>query len=493
GELSGEVVRQAVFHFRNAFDEEWGGFGGAPKFPRPMILSLLLRRWRRTNDPKVLEMATVTLDKMADGGLYDHVGGGIARYSVDERWMIPHFEKMLYDNALLAAAYAEGYQATGRERYAAVVREVLAYILRDMTHPEGGFYSAQDADSEGEEGKYYVWTEREIREVLGADLAPAFIARFNITAHGNFEHGTNNPWITRPLEDAAADLKTSPEALGEKLAEARRRLFEARSRRVPPLKDDKILAAWNGLMISGFCKAAQALGDAEYAEHARRAADFVLGRMTQDGRLLRRWREGEAKYAGYLNDYAFFTQGLLDLYETTFETARLAEALRLTDVLLAEYADPNGGFYGTGDRNEKLLVQSKDAYDGAIPSGNSVATMNLLRLAELTGERRYEEAARRAMLSFRAHLEKIPTGYPLMLCALDYHLGEKMEVVLAGDLAAPDTSAMIAAVHRPYLPNKVVSHASPGAEALMPPLAGKTAQGGKATAYVCRDYACRLP
>ncbi|MCA9772481.1 MAG: thioredoxin domain-containing protein, partial [Myxococcales bacterium] len=400
----------------------------------------------------------------------------------------------LYDNAQLVVAYLEGYQATGFHRYADLVRDVLAYVARDMTHPEGGFYSAQDADSEGVEGKFYVWDDSEIRHLLGPKLAPAFRATYNITPQGNFE-GENNPWMTRSKEDVAADLGLDVEELERRLAEGRRILFEARRKRIPPLLDDKVLTAWNGLMIGAYARAHDILGDDAYLTAATRAAEFIERTLVDaDGtHLLRRWREGEARYAGYLNDYAFYTQGLLDLFEASGDPRWLRRAAQLMEILLAEYADPNGGFFSTGGRNEALLVRSKDAYDGALPSGNSVSVLNLIRLADITGRARYLEEAERALLAFRMHLEKLPDGFPMMLSGVDALLDNRVQIVIAGEPGAPDTRAMRAAVWRNYLPNKVVVLARPDLADLAPLVKDRVPTEGRATAYVCHRFTCQMP
>jgi uncharacterized protein YyaL (SSP411 family) len=431
-------------------------------------------------------MATLTLEKMAGGGMYDQVGGGFHRYSTDIAWLVPHFEKMLYDNALLAVAYAEAHQATGRPDFARVTREVLDYVLREMTSPEGGFYSATDADSEGEEGRFFVWTAAEIRALLGAD-ADRFLRYYGVTERGNFE-GRNILHVDRP-----------DEAEHEALAPARAILYEARAKRPPPLRDDKILAAWNGLMISAFATGARVLGEPLYAEAAARAADFVLGRMREGDRLRRSFLDGRSQLNGYLDDYAFLIQGLLDLHEATFEARWLREALSLSEVVEARYADrDHGGWFMTSDDHEALLAREKPAYDGAEPSGNSVQLMNTLRLAALTSEDRYRQIAERALRGFSPGLTERPLALSEMLLALDFWTDTPREVVIVWPEGEAAPRELLDVLNKGFFPTKVVTGGPEGAGLqellkVAPMVEGKVALGGKATAYVCEQGRCEMP
>jgi len=374
GTLTEGLIAGAFQHFRNTFDSTHGGFGGAPKFPSPMGLQLLLRYWHRKRDRQALNMVKVTLDRMAAGGIYDHLGGGFARYSVDARWLVPHFEKMLYDNAQLAATYVEAYQATGEENYARVVRETLDYTLRDMTDPAGGFYSTEDADSEGVEGKFYVWTPTQLREVLGDAAAATFAKVYDVTDHGNFEHA-NILNLPKSIDQQATALGHDIDELRKELADSREKLFAAREPRIHPAKDDKVIVAWNGLMIDTMARAGAVLGEQRYIDAAVKAADFLLNTLRRaDGRLLHTWRNGQAKLDAYLDDYANLANGLVSLYEATFEGRHLDAAIALMQTVIDHFADSKGGgFYYTADDHEQLIVRSKDFTDNAVPSGNAMA------------------------------------------------------------------------------------------------------------------------
>ena len=485
-------ILAAVEAYKRTFDPTHGGTRRAPKFPSQLPIRLLLRAYRRSNDAEALHMATLTLAKMAGGGMYDQLGGGFHRYSTDARWLVPHFEKMLYDNALLAVAYAEAHQATGRPDFARVTQEVLDYVLLEMTSPEGAFYSATDADSEGEEGKFFVWSLAEIREVLGPG-ADRFARYYGVSERGNFE-GHNI------LNAAAPD-----EAEWAALRSAREKLYAVRLRRVAPLRDEKILAAWNGLMISGMAVGARVLAEPKYAQAAARAAEYVLGRMREGGRLRRSSIDGRAQHNAYLDDYAFLTQGLLDLYEATFDARWLREALALAEIVEAHYADrARGGWFMTSDDHEKLLAREKPAYDGAEPSGNSVQLMNTLRLGELTTDDRFRVIAERAFKAFAPQLVERPLALSEMLLALDFWTDAPREVVIVWPDGGPDGGGSRAAgplldvVRRTFLPNKVLAGGAEGAAleelARVAPIAeGKRALGGKPTAYVCEKGLCEAP
>ncbi len=498
-DLDEGLLRGAFETYRSTYDSTYGGFGKAPKFPRSHTLSSLLRYWRRSGDPEALSMVTNTLDHMARGGMYDHVGGGFHRYSVDAEWLVPHFEKMLYDQAILARTYLEAYQATGDADYARTAREIFDYVLRDMTSPEGGIYSAEDADSEGEEGLFYVWTPEEVKAVLGDAAGDRFCAFYGVTEAGNFEGGKNILHIESPLKAFAERTGADAEALAGFLDEGRRALFAAREKRVHPFKDDKVLTAWNGLMISALSFGAQVLDEPRYGAAAERAADFVLKTLGRDGRLLRRYREGEAGLRGYVDDYAFLVMGLIDLYETNFEPRYLREALRLNATMLELFWDEGGGgLFFTSDDGEPLVVRQKEIYDGAVPSGNSVAALNLLRLGQLTMDESLKERGRALMAAFGGQVARFPTGYPQMLIALDFAVGPGNEIVIAGDPGAEGTLKMVRAVRRPFLPNKVVALHPVGDEAdaildLVPFLRYQKVIDGRPTAYVCVNYTCNLP
>ncbi|GAX88922.1 thioredoxin domain-containing protein [Effusibacillus lacus] len=498
--LTEEVLEGAFKRFVANFDETYGGFGSAPKFPSPHNFGFLLRYWKQTGRDKALSMVEHTLESMYRGGIYDHLGLGFARYSVDEMWLIPHFEKMLYDNALLANAYLETYQATGNPFFGRVARDVFAYVLRDMTSPEGGFYSAEDADSEGEEGKFYVWRPEEIKEHLGDRAGEIFCNYYGVTEQGNFEcHTSHLNLIDTDHHAIAKEYGMSEEELSRVLEEARHKLFEVRDKRVHPGKDDKILTAWNGLMIAAMAKGAQVLGDKRYSDAARKAAEFILAKLRrEDGRLLARYREGEAAFPAYLDDYAFLIWGFLELYEADFDLKHMETALSLTEEVNRLFRDDtNGGYFFYGSDSEQLIARPKEIYDGAIPSGNSVMTLNLLRLARLTGNQQYEKLAERQFEAFSGNVKAYPPGYSHMLMALQFAVYGSKEIVIAGDPDAEDTKKMLEAVRKTFLPNAVVVLNPMGKEAEVvnqfPFVEGKTAKDGKATAYVCENYSCLSP
>ncbi|MCH7753153.1 MAG: thioredoxin domain-containing protein [Planctomycetes bacterium] len=499
GQLSIELVAGAVRQLRQTFDSTHGGFGGAPKFPAPMALRLLLRHWHRRRELSSLNMVRVTLDQMAAGGIYDHVGGGFARYSVDARWLVPHFEKMLYDNAQLAGAYLEAYQATGDQDYGRVVRETLDYVLRDMTDPAGGFYSTEDADSEGVEGKFYTWTPSQLRKVLGDEAAETFARVYDVSEAGNFEHGQSILNLPKTLQQQARLLGRDAQELSAELADSRAKLFAAREKRVHPHKDDKVIVAWNGLMIDAMARAGAVLGESRYLDAAAKAADFLLKELRRDdGRLLHTWRGGVAKLDAYLDDYACLANGLISLYEATFVGRRLDEAVALVEVVLDKFADgERGGFYFTADDQEQLIVRSKDFTDSAVPSGNAMAATALVRLGKFTGNRRYTDAAEAVMRHTAELMRRAPTATGQTLLALDLELGPTYELVLAGDLADESSRAVLSDLRRRFLPNKVLAFAGPGAgakpQAAAELLQGKTMQGGAPTLYVCEGFTCQAP
>jgi len=501
------TIQAAVQQLRARFDEKYGGFGRVPKFPSPHNLMLLLRYWKRSGDPSALGMVETTLQAMRRGGVYDHIGFGFHRYSTDAEWLLPHFEKMLYDQALLVMAFTECFQATRDKQYAIAAQEILSYVLRDMTSAEGAFWSAEDADSEGEEGKFYVWDMQELRQVLSPEDADLFIRTYNIVPEGNFieqstreRTGTNIPHLTRPLSEIAATEGLTVEQLESRLGAIRESLFAHRMSRIHPHKDDKVLTDWNGLMIAALSKAARAFDRPEYAVAARRASEFVLGTLRrQDGRLLHRYRDGEAALPAHLDDYAFMVWALIELYEATFDVVHLKHAISLNADMIAHFwEDAQGGFFFTADDGEELLTRQKETYDGAIPAGNSVAFSNLLRLARFTGDVELERKAERLGIAVSSRVASAPSAHCQMLQAVDFLLGPSFEIVICGTPEAVDTQAMMRAIHGTYLPNKVVLFKPSGdgandVEEIAEYTRALVMKDNKATAYVCRGFACQLP
>ncbi len=504
GAVSASVLDSGVQQLAASFDEQFGGFGEAPKFPSSPSVALLLRQHARTGDKKALEMATLTLDKMYFGGMYDHLGGGFHRYSTDDVWLVPHFEKMLYDNGQLSEVYLDAYQATGIDRYKHVAEDIFRYQLRDM-HSEGGaFYSTEDADSEGEEGKFYIWSKAELIGALGAEDGELFCAYYNVKAVGNFQ--SHEPYhanlnilhMTKPHEDIAKDLGMDSDALEARIAPMRDKLLEIRSKRVRPGLDDKILTSWNGLMISAFAKGYQVVGDERYKDAAEGAAQFVLDEMVVDGTLMRTHRGGRSKLPAYLDDYAFMAVALIDLYEATFDVKWLLHARELTEQMNEKFWDTDkGGFFYTGDDHRNLIARTKPTYDGAEPAGNSVAAEALLRLAKLVDEPAYYDMADKMITMTKSNLERAPRGFLYMLGAVDFYLHPPKEIAIAGNV--DQASELLAALHKEYIPNKVLALIDPDAgdiDALVehvPLLAGKSLVDGKAAAYVCKDFACKRP
>ena len=514
--LRRDLIDVAEAQLRRSFDFTHGGFGTAPKFPHPMDVKLLLRQWHRhQNDGRGtqnLEMVMLTLDKMAAGGIYDHLGGGFARYSVDERWLVPHFEKMLYDNALLVGAYLDAYLVgqvsnlsqdsgqVGNLSYEEVIRQTCDYILRDMTDEAGGFHSTEDADSEGEEGKFYVWTPREIEEVLGHDAAVQFCYVYDVSDQGNFEHGKSILNLPKTIEQCAKLHQLDPAQLAAELKESREKLLAARNERVRPAKDDKILVSWNGLMIDSLALAGVILRAPQYLEAAAKAATFILEKMTRpDGRLLHTYRHGQARLDAYLDDYACFINLLVTLYETTFDEGWIDHAVRLADIMVARFADKDqGGFFFTADDYEQLITRTKDLHDSSVPSGNAMAATALVRLGKLTGRQDYLGAAEDALHAGLAVMERSPTAAGQMLIALDRFLGPMPEIVVLGNPAGKETQEAISTLHRCYIPSRVVAcrdsagnrYRSPHLESIF---AGKTAGPSEPTVFVCRDFTCQAP
>jgi uncharacterized protein len=490
------LLDHAAESLMSELDRRFGGFGGAPKFPQAMNLEVLLRHHRRTGDRAALSGVEDTLRAMAQGGIYDQLGGGFARYSVDQYWLVPHFEKMLYDNALLSRLYLEAYQATGDEFYKRIAEETLDYVVRDMASPEGGFYSAEDADSEGEEGKFYVWTPEEIRSILGEEMARLAERYWDVTVRGNFE-GKNILYVPRPPAAVAAEFGISPEELWEQIKEIRSKLCAAREQRIRPGRDEKILAAWNGLMLRSFAFAARVLKRGDYREVGERNAAFLLDKLRVDGRLRRSYKDGQARFNGYLEDHAMVADGLIALYEATFESRWLAEAASLADAILELFWDEEDRiFYDTPADHEELVTRPRDVYDSAAPSGTSVATDVLLRLSLLLDRDDYRQRAEAVLDSLSGGLEKLPGAFGRLLAALDFYLSRPREVAIIGNSASPDTQALVDAIYACYLPNKVVAGRAPENEEaaqLVPLLADRPMRDGRATAYVCEGYACQNP
>ena len=508
-EKPGELLDAGVFDkafedLSQRFDKTYGGFSGAPKFPTPHNFFFMLRYWRRTDHQEALKMVEKTLQEIRWGGIFDQVGFGFHRYSTDKEWLVPHFEKMLYDQAMLALAHLETFQATGNTVYSDTAREIFAYVLRDLRSPEGGFYSAEDADSEGVEGKFYVWTEQELRETLPPDEADLIVRVFHVEKNGNFREeasgenlGANILYTGKSLSDIASEMNLPEKELKKKIDSARSRLFEARERRIHPHKDDKILTDWNGLMVAALARGAQVLGDKAYSDAAEGAVEFILKKLrTPDGRLLHRFREGEARIPAHLDDYAFLVWGLLETYEATFDARFLKTALELNKDMIHHFWDAQGGgLYFTSDDAENLIVRKKEVYDGALPSGNAVAMLNLLRLGRFTGDADLEDRAFKLQRAFSEQVRQFPSGYTQFLSAVDFSLSSSHDVVISGTLGAKE---MLDALRSRFSPNQVLlfrpaGEESAGIDALAAFAKNYDPVNGKATAYVCSGRACKDP
>ncbi|HEX8150201.1 MAG TPA: thioredoxin domain-containing protein [Pyrinomonadaceae bacterium] len=492
--IDAQLLDNAYRGLARSFDPRFGGFGGAPKFPSSMNLDFLLRTYRRTGDARALEMAAHSCRMMAEGGMYDQLGGGFHRYSTDARWLVPHFEKMLYDNALLARLYLHAYQATGERFFRRVAEETLGYVGREMLDASGAFYATQDADSEGVEGKFFVWDLEEVESLLGPEDARLFCAYFDVTEGGNFEE-RNILHVGRSAEEVARELNVPAERLAEAVERGRGILFTERERRVKPGRDEKAITAWNGLMLEAYAEASAVLEREDYREIAERNAEFILESLTSEGLLLHVYKDGRAKHVGFLDDYAFVVSGLVTLYETTGRTRWLEAAVTLTGRMVEEFWDEEGGgFFYNGRSGENLIVRNKDYLDNATPSGNSVAAEALLRLSVLTGREDYRRKAVNVLRLVRDPVERYPSAFGYALGAIDFYLSTPREVVVVGE--AEQARPLLREVWTRYLPNKVVV-VSPGDEesdaSLVPLLRERTARGGRATAYVCESYACLRP
>ena len=495
--LSRDVVTRAYLGLAGEFDERDGGLGQAPKFPQPMTWEAILRVWKRTGDARALEMLRRTLTRMARGGIYDQLGGGFHRYSVDAQWLVPHFEKMLYDNAQLASLYLHGWLATNDSEYRLIVEETLDYVRREMTHPAGGFYSAQDADSEGAEGKFFVWSPDEIRAAVGDPaLARVALAYWGVDDGPNFEDHSIL-FVPRDPATVAESLGLTQDAMMASLARARQVLHAAREKRVHPGLDDKVLASWNGLMLAAFAEAAAVLGRTDYLAAAVHNAEFLASQMVRDGRLRRSWKDGQARITGYLEDHAMVGAGLLALYEATFDRKWLDESRRLAEEALRLFwSEEREAFFDTGHDQETLVVRPRNLFDNAVPSGTSVTIEWLLRLAVVLGEERYEAVALKALRPMADLMQRYPSGFGRYLSALDFHLGPVAEVALVWPPGEErGVAPLLDTVFGRYQPNRVVVGAAEGAPGAggLPLLAERGTVNGRPTAYVCRHYVCQLP
>jgi uncharacterized protein YyaL (SSP411 family) len=469
--------------------------GRAPKFPNVCVYDLFLRHYQKSKNNRFLEMVTHTLTKMAEGGIYDHLGGGFHRYSVDEKWLVPHFEKMLYDNAQLVRIYAQVHCVTRQPLFHQVVDETMDYLMREMLHTEGGFYSTQDADSEGEEGKFFVWTEAEISRILGEESSEIFCRMYDVGEQGNFEDKNILHPILTP-EQASKFFRRDVKEIQSLVSDAKRKLFQEREKRIKPFRDEKILTSWNGLMLSGLAAAIKISSNPAHLEAANRTVDFIFTKLFRDGRLLHTYKDGNAKILGYLDDYAFLAAGLLDLFEATLDRSNLDRASELAETMLAEFADEaGGGFFYAGRSHERLIAQSKPVFDGSIPSGNAVATQVLLRLYHYMGKEDYLKRAEAILRAYYTAMENQPFGFAHLLAALDFYLEKPKEIALVGDKRSRGTMELLAKIHSRYLPNMTLQFATPDEplEKISSLLAGKRQIEGKPTVYVCHNFTCSRP
>ncbi len=497
--LTPAILEGAFNYFQDTFDSINGGFGTAPKFPQPTNLSVLLGYWYRSGEVQALKMVEKTLDAMVRGGIYDHIGGGFHRYATDTRWLIPHFEKMLYDQALLSKVYLQAYQITKKQEYAGIAREIFDYVLRDMTDAGGGFYSAEDADSEGKEGLFYLWDPTQIATILDENEAEVFNTYYGVTEHGNFEENKTILNITTSIEQLEEKFQKDRTAIVDTLTTARNKVFGEREKRIRPHRDDKVITAWNGLMISSLAYGGAILEEEKYIGAAKRSAEFMLKTLYKNKRLMRYYRDGHTVEKAFLDDYAFFIIGLLDLYEATFDAQWLIEAKKLSQEMIRLFSNnEHGGFFLTGKDSEKLIARTKSGTDGAVPSGNSIAALALLKLGNLTMKQGFTEQGTKTLEVFSHQLEQSPAYSSAMLVALNFWLGPSQEIVIAGSAKSTDTKQMITLVRSRFLPNTVVllhdQNASGAAiEKIVPFVKNQTSIDGKATAYVCENYVCNRP
>jgi uncharacterized protein YyaL (SSP411 family) len=493
--LTEKMPRIAYTAIRAAFDAQNGGFGSTPKFPQPMLLEFLLRQCCRTGDPLCILMVEHTLGRMAKGGIYDQIGGGFHRYSVDERWLVPHFEKMLYDNALLSHIYLHTYQATDKQIYRRIVEETLDYVLREMTDKDGGFYSSQDADSEGVEGKFYVWTPDEIRKALGKDEGELATRYFSVTGEGNFE-GSNILSQAGEIKALASELGIAPEELEARIARAKLSLLERRTQRVLPHRDEKILADWNGLMLASMAEAASVLERDDYLKAAIANASFLTKALHNGETLKHSYKDGKAKVNGYLSDYALLCEGMLSLYQAGFQERWLTEAKKLADAMLEKFWDKDKGyFYDTAQGQETILVRPRNIYDNALPSGSSEAAFVLIQLARLTDNKEYEEVAASAIRSVQDSMLRYSPGFGHWFCALDSYLTKPLEIAVIGHPEDPATKSLVRVINERYLPNKVlaVRNSDEPNQMNIPLLHDRAMIENKPTVYVCENFVCRTP
>ncbi|WP_128895350.1 thioredoxin domain-containing protein [Longirhabdus pacifica] len=493
--INSAILHEAFKRYAEYFEPTYGGFGSAPKFPTSHNLSYLLRYYHKTKNEKALHMVETTLDAMYRGGMYDHIGFGFARYATDEKWLVPHFEKMLYDNALLAITYLEAYQITGKQQYATIAEQIFTYVLRDMTDEQGGFYCAEDADSEGEEGKFYVWTPEEIKQVIGEQDGAWFCQLYDITEEGNFEGKSIPNLLHHTWSEFASAEGTTVENIQQRAEQMREALFHAREARIHPHKDDKMLTSWNALMITALAKGAQVLGHSQYITAAEKAVKFIQQHlMDEEGRLLARYRDGEAAFKGYVDDYAFLIWSLTTLYEVTFNPQYMELAIQLQEKQNELFWDEQqGGYYFYGNDSEQLLLRLKEIYDGAMPSGNGISTYNLARLAKWTMREDWNDMVEQQLLSFQEAVSKYPMGYALYVTGLDFYLHGNEQLVIAGDIKGTDMSKVQAA----YKPNTIMAHAPNEEreqwEKLIPIVADKQSIHEMTTYYVCEDFSCQAP
>ena len=490
-----DIIADSCEQISRAYDSDNGGLGQAPKFPNAGVYELFLRHYHHSRNHRYLEMATHTLTKMAQGGIYDHLGGGFHRYSVDAKWLVPHFEKMLYDNAQLVRVYAQAYKITGEPLFKSVVDETVGYLLREMLHSEGGFYSTQDADSEGEEGKFFVWTEEEINGLAGEDDGEIFCRMYDVSEQGNFEEkNILHPILT--IEQASKFFRKERSQIETLLAGTKQKLFLEREKRIKPFRDEKIIAAWNGLALSGLAEAIKISDNPAFFEAVNRTIDFIFTKMFRDGFLLHTYKDGQAKLLGYLDDYAFVATGLLDVYEAILDRSVLERSVQLADVMLREFWDErDGGFFYTGKSHEQLISRTKPVFDASIPSGNAMATQLLLRLAHITANEEYQKHAEAVLRSYYSAMESQPFGFAHLLCALDFYLNKPKEIVVVGKQYEPQTAALLKEIGKLYLPNSVLQlvGADEALENVSPLLKGKAQIDGKPTVYVCENFTCSAP
>ena len=496
--LSKAILKETYSQFVNRYDKNHGGFGTQPKFPSPHNLVYLLRYHHMTDDKTALEMVEKTLQEMRLGGIFDHVGYGFHRYATDKEWLVPHFEKMLYDQAMLVMAYTEAFQITGKPEYKKTAKEILTYVQRDMTDAKGGFYSAEDADSEGEEGLFYIWTIQELQSIIGEEDTQFIQNIFNLTPEGNFKDEASGQSTGKNIFHLKTPISNSKDL--KKISQIREKIFHVREKRIHPLKDDKILTDWNGLMIAAMTKAGVAFQDNVLIESAEKSAKFIFNNlMDKNGRLQKRYRKGISGLDAHLDDYAFFVWGLLELYEATFKIEYLKNAIQLSDIMVSEFwNESSGGFYLGSDQTEKLIVRAMTGYDGAIPSGNSIAAMNLLKLTRITGEIKWAEMADKTFKVFSNEINKVPSGYTSMVTAFLFEYDHPKEIVVVGSGSDPATQDALTRMKSEYIPGKILlfkdtDQLSPGLSPLAKWTATQETIGDKVTFYVCQDFACKIP